>query len=210
MCVIKIHAFIYFLRPPPWYGTILILDTSHTLLEVTRNEQMTLNLRSFTFYKDFEHMSCGIKPGTNDNVTFETYIVILHKNFNTWIALETRYIAVTEEYREIMKSCSVAKKEIHLYSRKLEVIWELIRGETVVIDKACQLFHRHSAGDTACGETTDNILWGWLASADLLTADLAQLTWHSWPGTADLLTADLAQLISLRVSGKFQKSIPVK
>ncbi len=22
MCVIKIHAFIYFLRPPPWYGTI--------------------------------------------------------------------------------------------------------------------------------------------------------------------------------------------
>ncbi len=21
MCVIKIHAFIYFLRPPPWYGT---------------------------------------------------------------------------------------------------------------------------------------------------------------------------------------------
>ncbi len=22
MCVIKIHAFIYFLRPPPWYGTV--------------------------------------------------------------------------------------------------------------------------------------------------------------------------------------------
>ncbi len=25
MCVFKYHAFIYFLRPPPWYGTLLLL-----------------------------------------------------------------------------------------------------------------------------------------------------------------------------------------
>ncbi len=28
MCVFKYHAFIYFLRPPPWYGTILIYSTT--------------------------------------------------------------------------------------------------------------------------------------------------------------------------------------
>jgi hypothetical protein len=78
-----------------------------------------------------------------------------------------------------MKSCSVAKKVIHLYFRKLEEIWELIRGETVVVDKACQLFHRHSAGDTACGETTDNILHTFMCEGDLPQLTCSQLTWYS-------------------------------
>jgi hypothetical protein len=30
MCVIKIHAFIYFLRPPPWYGTLCMAASVDT------------------------------------------------------------------------------------------------------------------------------------------------------------------------------------
>ncbi len=32
MCVFKYHAFIYFLRPPPWYGTCTVVIASHPLL----------------------------------------------------------------------------------------------------------------------------------------------------------------------------------
>ncbi len=47
MSVFKYHAFIYFMRPPPWYGTVRIKNTfsSHNFIDpLKRLLQVTLQL----------------------------------------------------------------------------------------------------------------------------------------------------------------------
>ncbi len=50
MCVIKLHAFIYFLRPPPWSGTLLIWNF------------ITYNL--YSIITSCNNQGCGAGTGT--------------------------------------------------------------------------------------------------------------------------------------------------
>jgi hypothetical protein len=49
MCVFKYHAFIYFLRPPPWYGTFTI------------GNFVALPFNPFSYHFPFDHLSSSIQ-----------------------------------------------------------------------------------------------------------------------------------------------------
>ncbi len=93
MCVFKYHAFIYFLRPPPWYGT---LTMRQVFLDWENISSSAFEMEHFLilsiFFLHWGFVSKKLKTGPSETWNFGSW------NWSYWVQKIEDFLLISQMY----------------------------------------------------------------------------------------------------------------
>ncbi len=125
MCVFKYHAFIYFLRPPPWYGTVGLIfmpkkyscDSSFAIIpKCLQHKIVTLCI----LYCRESRLCCAIFSAKSWLHSHSSWVVVMDR---------TQYTCWTSKDKSCLSKDNKARKLdacIILLSRNNSNVWKII------------------------------------------------------------------------------------